>query len=126
MKKLLILLFSILISFNSYGEWKKITSSVDDDIYYLDYDSIRVTGGYVHWWDMIDIATITSTGAQSVKAYHQGDCDIFRIKHLNIIFHDQPMGKGNRDSFTPTEEWNYPPPNSASSQILKEVCNFKN
>jgi len=29
MKKLLILLFSILISFNSYGEWTKVVEGVD-------------------------------------------------------------------------------------------------
>ena len=115
-----------MISFNSYGEWKKITSSENNNIYYLDYDSIRVAGGYVYWWDMIDYAKISSTGTQSAKAYHQGDCGIFRIKHLNVRFHNQPMGKGNSDSFTPPEKWGYPPPNSASGRILKEVCNFKN
>ncbi|SVC22094.1 uncharacterized protein METZ01_LOCUS274948, partial [marine metagenome] len=39
MKKLLILLFSLMLSFNSYGEWMKVTENVDDDSYYIDFNS---------------------------------------------------------------------------------------
>jgi len=41
MKKLLVLLFSILISFNSYGEWTAVSESVDGDIAYIDYENIK-------------------------------------------------------------------------------------
>ena len=33
MKKLLVLLFSILISFNSYGEWEEIAENQRGDIF---------------------------------------------------------------------------------------------
>ena len=41
MKKLLLLLFSILISFNSYGEWEEVVESTDGDTYYIDKDTIK-------------------------------------------------------------------------------------
>ena len=41
MKKLLILLFSILISFNSYGELVEVTESTDGDISYIDKNTIK-------------------------------------------------------------------------------------
>ena len=53
MKKLLILLFSILISFNSYGEWEEVAEGMNGDIYYLDKDSIKKHGGYVYFWEYI-------------------------------------------------------------------------
>jgi len=36
MKKLTILLFSIFISFNSYGEWTYVSETVDGSVYYID------------------------------------------------------------------------------------------
>ena len=52
MKKLLILLFSILISFNSYGEWTKITETINGDTFYIDISFIKENGGYVFFWDV--------------------------------------------------------------------------
>jgi hypothetical protein len=53
MKQLLTLLFSILISFNSYGQWTKITES-DGDSIYIDFDTIKEQDGYVYWWVLTD------------------------------------------------------------------------
>ena len=44
MKKLLILLFSILISLNSYGEWTYVSSNITKDDYYVDFDKITKMG----------------------------------------------------------------------------------
>ena len=54
MKKLLILLFSILISFNSYGDWIELTKSETGDIFYVDKDRIKGNNGYVYWYHMRD------------------------------------------------------------------------
>ena len=45
MKKLTILLFSILISFNSYGEWTEIAKNTDGT-HYIDKDTIKKHEGY--------------------------------------------------------------------------------
>ncbi len=47
MKKLTTLLFSILISFNSYGEWTEVTKTSlgEFDVkFYIDKDTIRKNG----------------------------------------------------------------------------------
>ena len=67
MKKLLILLFSILISFNSYGEWVEIGKNVNGDTFYLDMDTIKEHNGYVYWWSLSDYLKPIETGAMSDK-----------------------------------------------------------
>ena len=47
MKKLLLFLFSMLVSFNSYSEWTVITKSVDGDYFYIDLDTIKENDGEV-------------------------------------------------------------------------------
>ena len=124
MKKLLVLLFSILISFNSYGEWRQITTNVDGDIYYIDINTIKEHGGYVYWWDLSDYLIPTKSGHLSIKMYKQGDCGVNRFKNLSFIFYRQPMGEGENvtDSLS-KPEWVYPPPGSIASDLLNYVCN---
>ena len=50
MKKLLVLLFSILISFNTYGEWVKVSTTIDGTEYYVEIDTIKEHNGYVYSW----------------------------------------------------------------------------
>jgi chaperonin GroEL len=54
MKKLTILLFSILISFNSYGEWLKVHKNTSGNTSYIGTDTIKERGGYVYWWRLTD------------------------------------------------------------------------
>ena len=47
MKKILIFLFSILISFNSYGEWTKTNEDIDGNGYYIDFETVKkLDNGY--------------------------------------------------------------------------------
>jgi hypothetical protein len=71
MKKLLILLFSILISFNSYGEWTK-TGTNSGDSHYLDTGRVKESGGYVYFWTMTDYLK-PEYGDMSNQMYFQGD-----------------------------------------------------
>ncbi|MBT5662761.1 MAG: hypothetical protein HOJ05_03580, partial [Alphaproteobacteria bacterium] len=82
MKKFLIFLFSIIVSFNSYGEWTKITKGVDGDSFYIDLDTIKENDGDVYWWGMADFhlsyKPLNSKyrwdkGVVSEKTYFQGD-----------------------------------------------------
>jgi hypothetical protein len=76
MKKLLILLFSILISFNSYGEWEELGKNVNGDIFYIDEDTIKEHNGYVYWWVLVDRLKPSKSGTMSGKTYTQGDCGV--------------------------------------------------
>ena len=53
MKKLLILLFSILISFNSFGELTEIGYTDAGNTFYIDNNTIKEHGGYVYWWTIL-------------------------------------------------------------------------
>ena len=124
MKKLLILLFSILISFNSYGDWKYMHDNVDGDSQYIDMDRIKANGGYVYFWTLIDYLKPTAYGHMSTKMYIQGDCGVHRIKYLSFTHSKQPMGEGGETNNPPNPEWTYPSPGSVSSSNLDSVCDY--
>ena len=129
MKKLLIFLFSILISFNSYGEWKEIGENINGTIYYIEMDKIKEHDGYVYWWYLSNflkpIDSVEMVGMMSQKIYLQGDCEITRFKMLSIISYNQPMGEGEfHSSSLPNPEWNYAVPESTSEIMLDYVCDY--
>ena len=129
MKKLLIFLFSILISFNSYGEWTEVGTGAspvnDGDTFYIDIDTIKEHNGYVYWWDLNDRLKPTEYGIMSDKTYAQGDCGVNRFKYLSFISYKQPMGEGSGETFTPPNpEWRYPSPDSVGGIMLKYACEY--
>ena len=132
MKKLLILLFSILISFNSYGEWTESIKNVDGDTYYIDKDTIKENNRYVYWWEMGDFITPYTTfvmftevaGIMSEKSYKEGDCGVVRYKNLSVIYYTQSMGKGEGLDNMVSLDWVYPPPDSVYGYILNYVCDY--
>mgnify|MGYP004296926429 CR=1 FL=1 len=124
MKKILILLFSLLISFNSYGEWIRITENIDGDTYYIDKDSIRENDGYVYYWELTNYLIPNSTGTLSDKTYKQGDCKINRYKYLSFLFYKEPMGNGISDPQDGIPDWKYPSPGSIGGVVLNYVCDY--
>jgi len=126
MKKLTILLFSILISFNSYGEWTKLSKSQDGTAHYIDKDSIIVVGKHVYYWILDDRIELSKVGGMSTEWYYKGECGINREKALSGKSYKQKMGKGkalNSHTFT-DPEWNYPAPRTTIKGQLDWVCNY--
>ena len=128
MKKLILLLFSILISFNSCAEWIEISYNDKGDYFYVDVNSIKEHNGYVYWWELGDLKNHLINKYQSTKVYNQGDCSISRYKVLDFNVYEQHMGKGMiADSFTPENpEWEYNMPGSSGIQIMDYVCDYIN
>ena len=125
MKKLLVLLFSLLISFNSYGEWTKISENTLGDTYYIDSDSIKERGGYFYYWELDNYKKeLDSAGSMSAKLYIQVDCELFRYKTLTYIFYKQQMGNGEIiENNNPTNPiWRNSPPGSVATIFLDLVC----
>ena len=122
MKKLLLLLISLLISFNSYGGLTYFGDNADGDTFYIDIETIKEHGGYVYWWRMIDLVKPTKDGTMSYRMYKQGDCGVNRYKVLSFNLYNQPMGRGNMEKITPPSEWNYPIPESVSGVELTLIC----
>ena len=124
MKKLLILLFSLLISFNSYGEWTQV-QELDETNFYVDFDRIKTSNGYVYYWDLLNFLKPDQWGNMSVTRYLEGDCGVFRYKTLTYIFYKQQMGNGEGETDTPKNpEWKYFPPKSIGEHNLNSVCNY--
>ena len=128
MKKLLVLLFSIFISFNSFGEWKIVAHGTDEsannvgDDFYIEKDTLKKHGGYIYFWQLSDYL-VPSAGYMSVKSYRQGDCELNRIKTLNYIFYHQSMGKGGSENFPDSNaEWIYATPDSINYLMLSYAC----
>jgi hypothetical protein len=122
MKKLTILLFSILISFNSYGEWTKVLERSSSTLY-LDHGAVKKHGDTIFWWSMLDLAKPEDgTGWLSSTAYHQGDCAVHKYKILALNTYIKPMAKGPQESHDIPSKWRYPEPLTTKRVILEALC----
>ena len=136
MKKLLILLFSFLIPFNSYGEWEQVVESTDGNIFHIDKNTIKKHEGYVYWWEMVSYekpynpyeGTLDKfNGTMSSKYYRMGDCGVVRYKELSLTYYTQQMGGGEGKSDPITgilDSWEYPPPDTTDGFMLDYVCDY--
>ena len=113
----------VMFSSTSFARWTEVSRGKDGRIYYVDFDRIRKVDGYVYWWELADYVNPSKHGDLSARAYAQGDCKLFRTKHLSVSFHKEPMGRGTGQVITPKPKWMFPPPNSNMESILKQVCN---
>ena len=120
---LMTILFSIIFTFPSYGEWIQKGKNDGGD-FYDDFERIRKIDGYVYWWLLTDFLKPNNYGYLSSKTYQQGDCNHFKLKNLIFNFYKKSMGSGTTETYTPkNSEWKYPPPYSTFELILKSVCN---
>ena len=123
MKKLLLLLFSLLLSFNSYGEWTELDEG-DGFKTYLDLDTINKRDDYIYWWVMF------SNNSDSAQVFFQGDCKLMADKVLESLTYERSMGQGVSKSITVLppfkSTWTYLPPNGQRTEFLKLVCNLEN
>ena len=127
MKRLIILFTPVLLTIvflsPSYAKWTEMGANVSGMTFFVDFERIRRHGGYVYWYDLIDLLKPDKDGDTSYKGYRQGDYKLFRYKYLNSSFHQKPMGRGTGVSVTPKNpEWKYPNPNSVKEVVLKSVC----
>lgn len=115
-KKLLLLIFSLLLSFNSYGEWIQVPTNEKADTY-IDFDNLQLrTDGYVYWWMMV------SDSSSSQKAYIQTDCETKAINVLQLDSYDELMGAGDLTSTKPDEGWLYVAPDRGIYRFIRVVC----
>jgi len=127
MKKLLVLLFSLLISFNSFGDWKWIGDNANSNDYYIDFEKIKKVDGYKYYWFLTDLLKPDKDGDFSYVSYVQGDCKLSRYMNLSEFYYKQPMGEGKVTTNTPENpKWSYPPPDSMNEYLLEQVCDSVN
>ena len=117
------LVFTVMFSSTSFAGWTKVGENVYGNTFYVDFERIRKHGGYFYWWELTDLLKPDSKGYFSYIGYHQGDCNLFRVKWLSMYFHKQPMGRETgRAVNVKNPEWNYPAPKSVGETNLKAVC----
>ena len=122
MKKLLVLLFSLLISFNSFGEWLK-ANETSENIFYIDFDTFKEVDGSFYVWQLTDFLNPDEDGNLSAKIFVQGDCQLMRIKMLSIIAYTENMGKGSSSTYQDDKpEWRYAPPESSIYDMMDLNC----
>jgi hypothetical protein len=99
-----------MLSFNSYGEWTKVTEGDDGDSYYIDLNTIKKNDGYVYWWDFVNYVE-PYDGFMSLTSFLQGDYEIGRFKELSSTSYTESMLYGEYETDTPDNpEWDYYPP----------------
>ena len=127
MKKLtliLSLIFTVTLSSNSFGEWRKVIKSNEGNTYYVDFERIQKVDGYVYFWELHDFLKPLSNGSLSGSVYKQGDCKLFRFKTLSFVFYKEPMGRVIGDTPPVPKEhqfWKYPPPNNTNELPIPEI-----
>jgi len=122
MKKLILLSFSLLLSFNSYGEWTRVGLDSEKTIY-IDINTIIEKDEFIYWWYMLD----SNLNDYSVKLYAQGDCLFPRLKILSRLDYYQAMGLGESYNDTPDNPlWEYYPPDTWEGFLLGNACKLVN
>jgi hypothetical protein len=124
MKKLTILLFSILISFNSYGEWTEVAENTTGDSFYIDNNTIKKHNGYTYYWELTNFKEPIGGKYFSTKSYVKMNCELGKRLFIQIYFYNKPMGNDYDSSYTPDEVWDYIPPGSTYSAVSRHVCNY--
>ncbi len=77
MNKLLLILFSLMLSFNSYGEWVYIDkeNNSDTEVYVLK-ESIEIEEGYVYWATLNNYSKPRSEyNIMGLAIFRGGDCE---------------------------------------------------
>ena len=117
MKKLLLLLISLLLSFNSYGEWTKLFTDEDGTTWHINIETIKERDGSVYLWQM------NSSKEGSSTMLSENDCDLVRTKFIQMYDYDEPMLEGD-STLVPTDgtEWMFLPPETIGEFILQFAC----
>jgi hypothetical protein len=126
MKKLLtltVILYSLIFSSVSFGEWTEVGTTKVGDTYYVDLERMRIHNGFKYLWRLSDFLEPTESGLLSASIYTQIDCKEFKMRNLQYVFYKQPMGEGSGKSQTSSDkDWHYPPPRTTNELVVKKVC----
>ena len=124
MKKLLILLFSLLISYNLYAheDWEIFIEYTDGTFYVNNPSSISL-GDFTYWWAMCDCPA--SDGSfMSYQVYNQGHIsDSQNVMHKELIYvtFPKPMGEGKGVVILGNNEWINDNNNSDMENLVRSI-----
>tara|TARA_R110002012_G_C11587358_1_gene605909 strand:- start:600 stop:1376 length:777 start_codon:yes stop_codon:yes gene_type:complete len=127
MKKLLLLLFSLTLSFNSYGYWIYIDKEKNSDAeIYVQTESIEVDEDYVYWMYLNDYSEPRSEyNIMGLAIFRGGDCE--NNRYVNIESQMFQGSKGTKpfgDRLKPEQEWTTPTSGQIDEKIFNYVCDY--
>jgi len=123
MKKFLVILFILLFqNFPSFGEWKKVTEGVRNDIFYIDFDKVKKIKGEIYYWTLINFDKRNKFGFFSITNYRKVDCKNLRYWGLKVFFYTEKMGNGIKKPGLIPNKWSNVSPGSVHEFKLKLIC----
>jgi hypothetical protein len=127
MKKLLLLLFSLMLSVSSFGEWIYIDKEKNSDaeIYVLT-ESIEVEDGYVYWTYLNNYSKPRSEyNIMGLAIFRGADCENNRYVNIESQMFQGSMGSEPfGDRLKPEQEWTTPSSGQIDEKIFNYVCSF--
>ena len=122
--KIAMMLLFLMISFNSFGEWRPLLEDSDGDTYYIDVNTIKADDdGFVYSWILIDFFKPDS-GYMSTKLHIVGDCEQNQIKVPSVSHYTQSMAAGNVATDTEVHEWVPQEPGTIGTNLINFMCNY--
>jgi len=113
--KLLILISSLIISFNAYGEWTSVLPGNNSSLY-IDFGTLEEREGFIYWLYM------DSWSDGSAKSNAQGDCNLKGFKVNKRVNFSLPMGEGEGTENNMVSSWEYYEPNTGYEILLNFIC----
>ncbi len=113
--KLLLLISSLIISFNAYGEWTSVLPGNNSSLY-IDFETLEEREGFIYWLYM------DSWSDGSAKSNAQGDCNLKGFKVNKRVNFSLPMGEGEGSENNMVSSWEYYEPNTGYEILLNFIC----
>ncbi len=113
--KLLLLIFSLILSFNSYGDWTSVLPGNNSSLY-IDFETLEEREGFIYWRYM------DSWADGSAKSSAQGDCNLRGFKVNKRVNFSLPMGEGEGTENNMVSSWEYYEPNTGYEILLNFIC----
>ena len=127
MKKLLLLLFSLLLSFNSFGEWVYIDKEKNSDAeIYILTESVEVEDGIVYWTYLNNYSKPRSEyNIMGLAIFRGGDCENNRYVNIESQMFQGSMGSEPfAERLKHEQEWITPTSGQIDEKIFNFVCEY--
>ncbi len=126
MKKLTVLILTLLISYSSYGKWQEITKDTKDIVYYINPDSITRFDDSFTIKVLKDFPKPQPYGYRSIVTSTRGNCKAYTLRYEKASYHQSPMGRHaplwKGSVIKATKELKK---GSIGGAIIDYVCNFE-
>ncbi len=125
---LLFSMLSIVFCLPLFADWELVGSSKSGYDYYIDFERIKQSNGYVYFWRLNSFEKNTKHGIGSFMGFYEGDCRNIKIKSLSGVAYSEKMGQGeiigtkNLENYI--RDWESIIPNSTGEDVLLKACEY--